>query len=333
MRASLHDILNRHKTIDVRPGGLDDFTLGPAEDVDISVAAAPTWSLYSLDFAREHAVFVELPRGADLAQAPFFGVMQFRLAQRVLAMPLAAMEALAEDAAPQKPPVLIYSMGRCGSTLLSAILNGSGAMWSLSEPWAIDAVQQGESALGRPRATTLLRAVRTLLDRPPEARRGQRLALKFRSQLVLSAPLLNEALPDATNIFLYRDALGWAQSRQRLSRNILRQLGECPSGPARAWRLLSGAVDLAQLGEKFGFDPATASDAQALAASWTAYLQQLDALRRRGMKIFAMRYDDLVHDRRALARLFAFCGAPPPSEAALTAILGCLLYTSPSPRD
>src|SRR5579862_7428976 len=100
MRAKIYPIRDRFKEVDVRPGGIADFTLGPVEDVDAQALADPYWSLYSLDIAREEAVFVELPPGADLAEAPFVGVMQFRLAVRAAVAPLAALERLAAMAGP-----------------------------------------------------------------------------------------------------------------------------------------------------------------------------------------------------------------------------------------
>ena len=317
MRAQIYPILDRFKEVDVRPGGIADFTLGPPEDVDAAVLSDPRWSLYSLGVANEEAVFVELPPGTDLAQAPFVGVMQFRTAVRAAVAPLAALEMLASLAGPQSPPALVYSMGRCGSTLLNAMLNASGALWSLSEPWAIDMALIGEARLGRARAVALLRAAAAVLARPPAARRGRRLAMKLRASALFSAPLLEDAFPGADNIFLYREAIGWARSRQRLRGIILRHIGS-----PNYFRILGAGVDVARLGQIFGFDPNAATDSQALAASWVAFLEGLDAMRLAGMKAFALRYDDLPRDRRALARLFAHVHAPLPSETALAAILG-----------
>ena len=332
MRALIHPIRDRFKDVDIRPGGIADFTLAPPEDVDAEILADPSWSLYSLDVANAEAVFVELPPGADLAQAPFVGVMQFRTAVRAAVAPLAALEILASLAGPQSPPALVYSMGRCGSTLLNAMLNASGTLWSLSEPWAIDTILIGEARLGRARAVTLLRAAAAVLARPPAARRGRRLAMKFRASTLFSAPSLDEAFPGAANVFLYREAIGWARSRERLRGIIFRQIGTQPirsppvgaqsAGSPNYFRILGAGADVARLGRIFGFDPNSATDAQALAASWAAFLEGLDAMRLAGMKAFALRYDDLLNDRRALARLFAHLHAPLPSETALAAILG-----------
>ena len=331
MRAQIHAIRDRFKEVDVRPGGIADFALGPTEEVGLEALADPRWSLYSLDIAREEAVFVELPPGADLAEAPFVGVMQFRSAVRAAVAPLAALETLASLAGPQPPPVLVYSMGRCGSTLLNAMLNASGALWSLSEPWAVDMILLGQAQLGRARAVALLRAAAAVLARPPAARRGQRLAMKFRASTLFSAPSLEEAFPGADNVFLYREAIGWAKSRQRLRGIIFRQIGAQPTGSAPVgaqpggspnyFRILGGGADVARLARIFGFDLDSATDAEVLAASWAAFLEGLDAMRMAGMKAFALRYDDLMRDRQALARLFAHLRAPPPSEAALEAIL------------
>ena len=122
MTALVQDVVARHDQTGW--ANLDDFTLGPA----VATAARRViddrnWSLYGLDRARDHAVFVELPSGTDLAQSPFAYATQHRLARRVLTMSLAAFEAVAELAAPVGPVIFIFSIGRCGSTLMSHALN------------------------------------------------------------------------------------------------------------------------------------------------------------------------------------------------------------------
>ena len=103
---------------------LDDFTLGPAAATEaLRVIDDRNWSLYGLDRARDIAVFVDVPTGTDLADSPFAYATQFRLARRVLTMSLAAFEGVAELAAPVGPVIFIFSIGRCGSTLMSHALN------------------------------------------------------------------------------------------------------------------------------------------------------------------------------------------------------------------
>ena len=131
MPALLHDVIARNPPIGW--ANLADFQLGPAFAASPRVITQqPGWSLYGLDRAADCAVFVDLPPGTDLAQSPFSYATQHRLARRVLTMPLADLEREAELAPPLPRMVLIFSIGRCGSTLMSHALNTVPGVWCLS---------------------------------------------------------------------------------------------------------------------------------------------------------------------------------------------------------
>lgn len=109
--------------------------------------------------------------------------------------------------------MFVQSTGRCGSTLVSKLLNKVGSVVSLSEPdvylsllgWlAIDGGHLEKSQLHR-----LLRAFTYCLTlyRP-----NQPLAIKFRSQQILQACELKEAMPKAKQIYLYRNAVDTVDS-------------------------------------------------------------------------------------------------------------------------
>ena len=322
MTARLHAILARHKAVDVLPGALTDFTLAPPGDADPMIAAQRPWALYCLDFERGEAMFVELPDGVDLADAPFSGVTMFRLAARALIVPLDALEAIAARAARPETLAVIYSMGRCGSTLLNALLNASPPVWALSEPAPFDAIQDAIATLGPERAEEMLRLTAKLLYRPPPGRGASIFAVKLRSQSLFGADLIRRVFPAARNVFLYRDGLGWADSRWRTGQRFARAFGEHGDAGAQIVLRLLRESNTRTLRDVFGLDPEDPGVGGALAASWALHLERFEALRADGMVVFPLRYDDLRPDPDSpLARLFDHIGAPAPSLEALEAVL------------
>ena len=146
MPAQIYEVLAQR----TRTGwaNLDDFDLGPVSSAPAStVIEQPNWTLYGLDFARDLAVFTDLPDGTNLADSPFAYATQHRLARRVLTMSLAELEAVADLAPPVPRVILIFSIGRCGSTLLSHALNTVPGVWCLSEPDAFLHAAQAPGAL------------------------------------------------------------------------------------------------------------------------------------------------------------------------------------------
>jgi hypothetical protein len=217
MDATLYDIIARTD----RFGWADpsDFQLGPGKRVASRIVADdPSWSLYTLDKDTDSAWFVELPPGLDLSGSAFVYEDQRRAARRALQVPLAALDDLAEGLPPPERVILVFSIGRCGSTLVSDVLNALPGVWSLSEPDVYSRlILQSHDAtrrLGYPpdKVVRLIRACTRLLFRPPQDRDATVLAVKFRSQTLLQADVYYRALPDAAFVFLYRDAIGWGDS-------------------------------------------------------------------------------------------------------------------------
>ncbi|MHC4468987.1 MAG: hypothetical protein ACYSUZ_06435, partial [Planctomycetota bacterium] len=70
--ATRYLVLDRHKDHDFAISNTDDFTLGDSEAFDSRrLISDPRYSLYSLDFDRNAACFVELPYSVDLETKPF----------------------------------------------------------------------------------------------------------------------------------------------------------------------------------------------------------------------------------------------------------------------
>jgi hypothetical protein len=324
MPAQLHAVLAQRTPIGW--ANLDDFDLGPATTTPAStVIDQPGWTLYGLDHARDLAVFTDLPDGTDLADSPFAYATQHRLARNVLTMPLADLEAVA-DLAPQVPRVvLIFSIGRCGSTLLSHALNTVPGVWCLSEPDAFSTLilqhyhSRQRLAFPRDQIIRLIRACTRLQFRPPKDRQATVFATKFRSQALFQADLYHEALPEAACLFLYRDALGWANSVY----SMMRQYGfpDALTGADRtlAWSIFTAASDPAPLANAIDLSAPEVPMELALGPAWSSNMAEYTRHLQAGVPFLALRYNDFNRDREAsIARMLLHCGLP--AEHAGTAL-------------
>src|SRR5205085_10369766 len=88
-----------------------------------SVRTNPNISLYCLDDTTKRAIFVELPREVDLANVPFVYQTQYEQAQRLIAVSYDSFIHIAHDLPKVDHLLMLYMTGRCGSTLLSHVLN------------------------------------------------------------------------------------------------------------------------------------------------------------------------------------------------------------------
>lgn len=135
MPGLLCEIVGRQKDVEAMPGMLSHFELADGLVVECEFLATDmTWSLFCYDAKSRQAVFVELPGDIDLSETPFAYVTQFNMAKRVLLVSFDELEELARLAPCPDKIVMVYSIGRCGSTLVSNILSYVPNVWSISEP-------------------------------------------------------------------------------------------------------------------------------------------------------------------------------------------------------
>lgn len=196
-------ITKRFKEMEVAPPTPADFTTEPAGEISVAELLGAGWSPYC--FADGEVTFVRLD--ADLAAAAFVYLTQFRDALELARVEVSELIAATRDI-PMPKLALIFSIGRCGTTLANHVLNGSEEIWCLSEPDVLDDVAQWD---GAERADAMC-ALAKILFAIRQKRTAHTLGVKLRSQSVFCAMAFKEAYPDAHNIFMYRDAIGWANS-------------------------------------------------------------------------------------------------------------------------
>lgn len=197
----------------------DDFTVHQGQTVDPHIVLQqPNISFYCLDHANRRAIFTETAPDVDLLREPFYFIAQYEAAQRLIAVPYETLHALAQQVTidPQKI-ILFFSTGRCGSTLLSHVLNLDSSIISFSEPDVFSQLVQLHTAkqCNDEEATTLLRDATLIMSANAQLQGFEFFAFKFRSYVLSLSNLLHRALPTAKTIFLYRNALSWARSFSR----------------------------------------------------------------------------------------------------------------------
>lgn len=174
-----------------------DFVLDAGRVVDRARLMDAGVSPYCFDFATLRLWCVSTP---DISAATFFYQAQREQARSVILAPLAELPEA------QSSPALVFSIGRCGSTLLHQAFRAAGAD-SISEPdYFTQAVlyARPEPAL----AAAIGRATRLL----PGS------IIKLRAECSNAPLLIAGAFPAPKLVFILRNALDWADSVRRVSR-------------------------------------------------------------------------------------------------------------------
>lgn len=296
--------------------GPQDFVLDELQAVSSDlVARQPNWSLYSLDLMANLAWFVEMPDEFDLSASAFAFIDQHSHARRVLRL---SLDDLIEVAARIPPPphvIFVFNIGRCGSTLVSHILNSSPRVWGLSEPVAFpQMIQQNYNSDHRlqypgGRLVELIRSCTRLLFRPPQGAGKDVFAVKFHSQCLFQADLYQQAFPEASFVFLYRDALDWTKSWYQMARKYGFPAAASGQEKTAIWNTITAADDLAKLRPYVDIEAEQVAMEDGLVIGWARNIEEYDRLLRGGVPFLALRYDELNRDRAAsLAHLFEHCG-------------------------
>jgi hypothetical protein len=140
----------------------------------------------------EHAIFSE-------AQTPFNTLFRFRTPMDLLREWYAASPGLV-------PSGFIFHLSRCGSTLITRMLDALPRNLLLSEPGVVDRILRAHERA--PMASLEQRAgwVRWVVSALSQPRCGEdRLFIKFDPRNILDFPLLRLAFPDVPWVFVYRD--------------------------------------------------------------------------------------------------------------------------------
>jgi hypothetical protein len=293
-----------------------DFRVSDAGAVDPRIVLQqPNLSLYCLDFENRQALFVETPPECDLSRAPFLYQAHYAAAQRLVQVPFETLHRLAAEVTIDPARlILIYSVGRCGSTLVSHAFKAVEGVESLSEPDVFTQMlgEWGAAGLQGAEQTELLKSC-TLLQCAPGLRRGATAwALKFRSMVMEMGERFYAMFPEARLVFLYRRPEPWGRSFLRL------------------WKVADPAAPVPFAGRRKPIDHVmprlagreSASVLEILACMWISVMEKCAAMQRRGCPLFIARYEELAAaPREVLGAMFAHCGLPASAVGDLDAVL------------
>ena len=314
MQARLLDIQARHRQRIGYLASLKDFTCRDAGCTDPrAIVDDPGASLYCLDDATRRAIFVQLPPDVDLTRVPFVYQAQYERAEHLISVPYDAFLELSGELPDPDNPIFIYITGRSGSTLLHNIFNQSGVVASFAEPdVATQFVNLRRHAHpdGEPELRRLARATVCFLLRDHHVAGIAAHAIKFRSHGVRAMDLFQTIYPQAKHVFLYRNAVGYANSFYRLFRML--DMPETISlDTLYSWFDDILAADPTHLMPYLGEGRKSVTVVEQIALWWVSvmewYLEQVN----RGIPTAALRFEDLTGTRlETLRRLFTYCDLP-----------------------
>ena len=316
---------------------LADFSVTPGAAVNPEIVRdSPNISLYCHDDATRRAIFVELPPEVDLAQAPFIYQTQYDQAQRLIAVPYDTFQRLAHELPAIDRLIVVYMTGRSGSTLVSHLFNQLDGVLSLSEPDVTTQFVHLRRPDGRRDAElrALLDHTMRFLFKPTAARTASTAVLKMRSEGVQVMDLFQATFPQARNLFLYRDAIGWVTSFSR----IFQRAGWLDPLPMGEFVTLFSQIfqyDFSRLAGYLEAGTTAATATQRLTLWWLAIMEWYLSQAARGIPILPVRYADLNTCReQVVTHIFTYCGFP---TAAVQETLGVFARDSqagtPAARD
>ena len=285
-----------------------EFLEGPAIDPRV-VIANPLISLYCLDHANRRALFVETAPGVDLSQAPFLYQAQYENTVRLLGVPYETLHELARGISlDDRKLILVYSVGRTGSTLLGSALNAVESIVGLSEPdvftqlvtlreW--DGTNDGE-------ISELVESCTKLLCKPTEQTPDPKgWVIKFRSFAIELGDLLYKHFPHTRNIFLYRHAEAWLNSQLRVFGDTEGDIG------FRTWAQGWFSTLVPPVAEHVRAGGSLLSYSSLFTKLWLNTLERYMKLHHSGMPGLAIRYEDLkAAPHETLWKIFEYCGLP-----------------------
>jgi hypothetical protein len=303
----------KHRQMPGYLASLADFTLDTGAEIDVEVVLnQPNMSLYCLDDAQKRAIFVELPPALDLATAPFVYQTQYEQARRLIAVPYETFKQLARALPEVQHLIVIYISGRSGSTLLSHVFNAMDSVRSFAEPDAASQFAYLRGADGRRDAELrdLLDCTVRFLCKPAPFKTPSTYALKLRNEGLRVMDLYQATFPQAKNLFLYRDAVGFVASFYRLFKLV--RVPEYM--PIDEWRTLFSELinpDFTRMSAYLDSGTTEVALPQHLTLWWIAIMEWYLAQYARGIPVLAVRYADLNAAReQVLSAVFTHCGLP-----------------------
>jgi len=316
-RLSIKEVNRGHPIGIVDP---KEFITEPGAEISAQeVVCDPKFSLYCLDPENDSVLFVECDDPAAVDRAPFYYQAQRENAIGLVTMPVDTFHTVGNHIAePSKGLILIHSVGRCGSTLLSKVLAAQPSVHSLSEPDDLSQMVflRGDGASDEWLRQMLVSSVRWRC-KPRVGAPAEHVAIKTRSEVLVLGDLIGSSFPRAKHFFLYRDAISWMGSIVRgwsperdvydVEKNLKMEESWARTlplvGQLRSSGTLKNAVQIRLL-------------------AWVSCVEEFLKLAELGIPTQAARFEDLTRSTRPiLEEFFAFCKIDAVDWTAIDAVM------------
>ena len=186
-----------------------DFALEFSGEIQPAPDAWPG-TVYCADFENRHLWFTECDADDNALTAPLLWAEQYASARRVTAVPFERLVEFNRTTAER--PTLIFSIGRCGSTLLSRLLVACGVR-AVSEPDLLTQLATVRFGHQESAGVDLDRVLMQSCLASFAVQSGGEPVIKLRSQCNRLADALAREFPDGTFVMLLREPTRWLRSR------------------------------------------------------------------------------------------------------------------------
>ncbi|MEO9167423.1 MAG: hypothetical protein ABI230_03380 [Aestuariivirga sp.] len=309
--ATLHPVLSTKLYQSIRVPLSDIMTLGPARDVPDDIVLQPGWILHELDFDLNQAVFLQQVQIKPIFAAPFAYQEQVSTARFAAMIPFADFIALAKRLNMPQRFIHLFNIGHCGSTLLHQVFNFSGAAQCISEPKFTFDLPTYRDKVEQPMLAALSAACLRFLTLLPGYDPSQPLVLKHFSQACRMIETWAQVTTNAVHLFLYRDAVSWANSRYGFVQRRGMPADITPENKWQRWQVMAvgapesiadGIFDIASPNVRFD---------DFAAISWALFMQDFARVKASGIALHPFRYNELNKYRaEEMAKIFAVCDLP-----------------------
>lgn len=208
----IFNILARSKPSELSVSSYADFQTRLIRVVDTLPAAAAGLP-YAVNWANERMISVITDNDKMAITRPFLYQYQYQNARTVISIPFEELKQY--EYIGSMRPTFVFSIGRCGSTLLSSLMKALGHC-SISEP---DIFTVLAKLTAQERQLVGPQALQMLIRRATEAfvRQGDgEVSIKLRSHCNTIAWPMVKAVPESQIVFILRDRISWVKSRYRV---------------------------------------------------------------------------------------------------------------------
>ena len=263
--------------------------------------------------SKDLALWVEVDEEISpirIQSMPFFTFAQYKLARKVIVMPMHIFQKLGQKVgSPKARLIFLSNTSRCGSTLLTRVFSETKFCQAFSEPDCLNALAKLKNLIPDSERDRIFINCINLLCKPLHLRNTEGCFIKLTLSTMVELPHIKKLFPESRFLFLYRDALAVVRSLNKFGKVL-----PIPAmiGIIGSWspRLLREIVKQSIMhGEQFEVKLATEFDFAAI--MWSSAVRQFLDFREQGIQIAAARYEDIMHHpSNAFQRIFEYCDLP-----------------------